>query len=205
MKKKLVYGVGIMDADYTVQEFIYVLDENGKKKRKRIRVCPFYEKWKSMLARCYYEQEQERHPTYKGCSVCEEWLTFSNFKRWMEKQDWQNRQLDKDILFPGNKVYSPDTCVFVDQRVNKFLTENTASRGEYLIGVCWRKDCNKFQAMCCDGKGRQKHLGYFNTEVEAHKIWLSFKLKVAQELASEQSDARIAEALIDRYGTYNAN
>ena len=74
-------------------------------------------------------------PTYKGCSVSEEWLRFSNFKRWMEKQDWDGKQLDKDILFEGNKVYSAETCVFVTSVVNSFTSDSGAKRGEWLIGV----------------------------------------------------------------------
>lgn len=48
-----------------------------------------------------------------GCSVCEEWLTFSNFKRWMEQQDYEGKALDKDLLVSQNKTYSSETCVFV--------------------------------------------------------------------------------------------
>lgn len=201
-KSRLVYGVGIMDADYDVYEFITVIDENGKKKQKQIWICPFYVRWRCMLTRCYSEKLKEKHPTYKSCSVCQEWLTFTNFKRWMEKQDWQDKHLDKDILFPGNKIYSPDTCVFVDQRVNKFLIESNASRGQYMIGVSWRKDCSKFQALCNNGSGKLINLGYFNTELEAHQAWLDYKLKLAYELASEQTDPRVAKALIERYENY---
>ena len=136
-KKKLVYDVGLNDADYKVQEFTTVVDENGKEGRKLAWMCPFYRKWTEMLKRCYSPIYQERHPTYIGCSTCRDWLVFSNFKMWMETQDWEGKELDKDILFPGNKVYGPATCVFVDKRVNTFSTECNASRGKYLIGVSW--------------------------------------------------------------------
>lgn len=200
-RNKLVYGVGIMDADYVVKKFERWY-ENGKRKHKQIWICPFYEKWKDMLKRCYSEKYQERCPTYKGCSVCQEWLTFSNFRAWMEQQDYEGKQLDKDILFPGNKVYSPETCVFVDQWVNLFLTERQNDRGEYMIGVHWRKDLSKFRANCNDGSGKNKHLGYFTNEVDAHKAWLDCKLKLAYQLASEQTDPRTAKALIERYENY---
>jgi len=201
MKKKLVCGVGINDADYPI-DIRDVWYECGKKKQKVLWVCPFYARWKSMLKRCYSEKVQEKYPTYKGCSVCEQWLTFSNFKAWMEKQDWEGKDLDKDILFKGDRVYSAETCVFVDQRVNLFLTDCASSRGEYIIGVCWDRSKNKFKAACRDGSGIQKHLGYFDTESEAHKAWLDFKLKLAHKLASEQTDPRIAKALIERYKNY---
>ena len=201
---KLVLGVGVNDADYQIYESVVTTDANGKKKRKDVWICPFYLKWKHMLQRCYSVKFQERQPTYSGCSVCEEWLTFSNFKVWMETQDWEGKQLDKDLLFSGNKVYSPDTCVFIGRRINTFLVESKASRGEWIIGVYWHQDRNKFVAQCNDGSGQQKHLGSFNTEIEAHQAWLAFKLEQAKILAAEQTDTRVAKALIERYSNYAA-
>lgn len=205
MNKRLVCGVGIMDADYRVEEKITIGYENGKRKQKRLWICPFYRKWRNMLVRCYYEKELQKHPTYKGCSVCQEWLTFSNFKAWMEKQDWEGKSLDKDILYPGNKVYSPETCIFVDQKINSFLVESDAVRGEYMIGVYWHKRDEKFLSRCSDGNGKQRQLGSFDTELDAHNAWLEFKLKLAKQLASEQTDPRIAKALVERYENYKIN
>lgn len=200
-RNKLVYGVGINDADYAVKKF-ECWYEHDKRKNKQIWVCPFYEKWKNMLRRCYCSKYQETKPTYKGCSVCQEWLTFTNFKVWMEQQDYEGKQLDKDILLPGNKVYSPETCIFVEAKVNSFLVECNASRGQYMIGVSWFKPRQKFVSYCNDGSGKCKHLGYFNTELEAHKAWLKCKLEVAYQLAADQTDSRIAKALIERYENY---
>lgn len=198
MKNRLVCGIGINNANYAVCKYEY---QDGK--RKQVWVCPIYRTWKHMLQRCYSAKTQEKQPTYKGCSVCEEWLTFSNFKTWMEGQDWMGKELDKDLLFPGNKIYSPDTCVFLDRRINGFLAESNANRGQYMIGVCWHIRYNKFVAQCKDGSGKQKHLGFFNTQLEAHKAWLVYKLERAYELATEQDDPRVAKALIDRYQEYN--
>ncbi len=108
-KRSGVCGIGINDADYKVLPRV-----NGKQ-----LICPYYQRWVSMIKRCYSEKTQERQPTYKGCTVCDEWLTFSNFKVWMEKQDWRGKQLDKDVIMSGNKVYSPDYCSFITQKENK--------------------------------------------------------------------------------------
>jgi len=94
----LVFGVATSDSSYVTQKTI-----DGV-----MVVCPFYRKWISMLTRCYSKNYQLRHPTYKGCSVSDEWLLFSAFKSWMKKQDWDGKQLDKDLLISGNKIYSPD-------------------------------------------------------------------------------------------------
>lgn len=186
---KLVHRVGINDAGYVVQPTI-----NGKQV-----VCPYYDRWKVMLERCYSKKLHTRNPTYIGCEVSEEWKTFSNFKAWMETQDWKGRQLDKDILFPDNKLYSRDACVFVDSKVNSFLTDSKASRGSYMVGVSWYKAGEKFRAQCKDGK--IVYLGSFDTEIEAHLAWKSYKHKLACKLADEQSDPRVAAALRKRFAS----
>ncbi len=198
--KKLVYGVGINDADYAVQKFEFLGYVDGKKKQKRAWRCIYYRAWTSMLERCYSAKFQERCPTYKNCTVSEDWLTFSNFKAWMEKQYFEGKQLDKDILFEGNKVYSAETCVFVSSSLNMFTTDCGAARGGCLIGVVFVKATKKFRARCGNPfTGKQEHLGYFTCEQQAHETWLKRKLELAHELAAIQTDPRIAKALIDRY------
>jgi hypothetical protein len=183
---KLVYGVGINDADYAVQPKI-----NDKQVH-----CPYYQRWKNMLNRCY---SKKQYQTYAGCEVAEEWKRFSNFKAWMIEQDWVGKEIDKDVLFPNNKLYSRDTCAFVSHNVNMFLTNNKATRGKYMIGVYWNKQHKKFQATCTDGEGKNIHLGLFDTEIEAHLAWKAYKHKLAHKLADEQYDLRIAEALRNRF------
>lgn len=153
-----------------------------------------------MLTRCYSTKFQERYPTYIGCTVAENWLTFSSFKAWMETQDWEGLQLDKDLLFEGNKVYSPETCVFISPMVNTFTNDRAAKRGEWLIGVVLHKPAGKFRAHCRNPlTGKKEYLGYFDCELEAHGAWRKRKLELAHELAAIQTDPRVAKALIDRY------
>jgi hypothetical protein len=200
---KLVYGIGINDADYVTKISDCLGYVDGKRKRKLVWYCPFYAKWRGMLQRCYSEKLHEKYPTYKGCSVIEEWLTFSEFKSWMETQEWEGKQLDKDILFPNNKIYSPEACVFVDQKVNSFILESTATRGEWPLGVYFNKQCRKFIAKCWSvTTGKREHLGIFKTPEEAHQAWLTFKLEQAYILAAEQTDERVAKALIDKYENF---
>ena len=199
---RLVCGVGVNDSDYVVERKETIGYVNGKRKQKRVWICPYYDVWTNMLKRCS-EKWQERQPTYKGCSVTEEWLTFSVFKNWMEAQEWEGLQLDKDLLIEGNKVYSPETCVFVSQTVNKFTNDRGAKRGEWQIGVTWNKEKGKFQSQCRNPfTNKRGHLGYFTSELEAHQAWLKRKLELAQLLAAEQTDERVAKALIERYTNY---
>lgn len=190
MKKKLVYGVGINDADYVVSPII-----NGKQVG-----CTFYQTWVSMLRRCYSAECQAIQPTYKGCSVCSEWLTFSKFKSWMEAQDWKGKQLDKDLLVSGNRVYSPHTCVFVDGELNKFIIDHGTARGEWPLGVYFHKRAGKFKSQCRNPFSRRReYLGHFNCPEEAHRAWKKRKRELALELANLQVDVRVAFVLRNKY------
>lgn len=153
-----------------------------------------------MLHRAYDSKAQVRRPNYVGCSVFDEWLTFSNFKLWMETQDWEGKQLDKDILVPGNKVYSPETCVFVTAVLNVFLTLRGSDRGAYLVGVNWHKASGKFVAQCSNPFTRKReYLGLFHTEEAAHEAWRKRKHELACQYADMQTDSRVAKALRTRF------
>lgn len=201
--KKLVYGVGINDADYKVTRYSSEIVD-GKRVYKLEWTCPYYSVWSSMLMRCYSDKYQEKSPTYKGCSVSEEWLTFPNFRAWMIQQDYRGKELDKDLLFKGNKVYSPETCVFVSKMVNLFMSGSDAKRGKYLIGVHWCKEAGKFVAQCSNPfLNKRENLGYFDNEKEAHEAWRTKKNELAIRYASKQDDPRLVKALLERYSNTN--
>lgn len=196
MTKKLIYGVGINDADYTVQLRV--------KGGKTIH-CPFYTAWVGVLCRCYSDKWRIKYPTYIGCAMVESWHRFSTFRSWMETQDWKDKVLDKDILLPGNKLYGPGTCVFVSSETNKFCNENEAARGDWPIGVTLSKG-KYFVAMCKDVQtNKPKYLGSYQSSDQAHQAWLAYKLEQAYILASKQTDGRVAKALVDRYKNYKSN
>jgi len=146
----------------------------------------------------YSDKCHAEHPTYIGCSVAPEWHSFMTFRSWMMKQDWEGMHLDKDILVPGNKVYGPETCVFVDQATNNLLVNHPAKRGEYLIGVSWQKGAGKFEARVNNGKGKKTYLGLFSTEEKAHAAYRKSKAAVLRAAAKEQKDERVKEALLKR-------
>lgn len=193
---KLVCGVGVNDAGYQVEHKSYAVGEDGKVVRKLLHRCPFYERWKDLLDRCY----SGRHDAYKDCYVHSDWFLFSNFKLWMEKQDWRGKQLDKDIILKGNKLYSPETCAFVSKTANMFVTARDAARGLYPIGVSFDNTRHQYLARCRHPLEKsQKNLGYFNTPEEAHEAWRKRKHEYAQLVAELETDHRVVEALKKRY------
>lgn len=192
MKNKLFYGVGINDANYQ----IYNLDH-----LTGVRVCcPYYTKWASMICRAYSAKYKERSPSYKDVSVCEDWLTFSKFKSWMETQDWEGKELDKDILNPENKIYCPEYCVFISSTINTFVNEQNKNRKRLLgVTICTQKKLI-IKARCCNPITRKaEHLGVFKSEIEAHLAWKKRKLEILKMLIENENDERISKALMARY------
>ena len=198
--KKLVWGVGVNDLGYRTHVREWVTENGGKRIRKLVFLCEYYKAWKNMLQRCYSEKLLESYPSYIGTSVCSEWLYATAFKKWMEQQDWQDKCLDKDIIVPGSKLYSPETCAFVLPATNNFVIASDASRGKYPIGVDLRKNTGKYRARCGNPfTGKGESLGYFSTPEEAHEAWRKRKHELAQLVAATESDPRIVEALKKRY------
>lgn len=149
-----------------------------------------YEKWNKMLDRCYNEDKRNKFPTYKDVIVCEEWHNFQNFAKWYENNLWNENfdVLDKDILFKGNKIYSPKTCCLVDQRINSLFCKVTASRGNCPIGVHLRKDNKKFYAKCSiikNGNYKAVYLGHYETPEEAFNVYKIFKESYIKQVADE--------------------
>ena len=197
---KLVYGVGVNDLGYRVHVREELTKNGGKRSWKTVFQCKYYTAWKSMLQRCYSKKFLERNPSYIGTSVCSEWLYATSFKKWMEQQDWHGKSLDKDIIAPGSKLYSPETCAFVLPATNTFVIARDASRGEYPIGVHLLKRTGRYLASCGNPfTGKQENLGYFSTPEEAHEVWRKRKHELAQLIAATESDTRVVEALKKRY------
>ena len=196
---KLVYGVGVNDLGYRTQVKEEVTKNGGKRVWKTVFRCEFYTAWTNMLERCYSEKSLESYPSYIGTRVCSEWLSATAFKSWMERQDWEGKSLDKDIIVRKSKLYSPETCAFVLQATNNFVARDE-SRGEYPVGVYLHKPAGRYQANCRNPFTRKpEYLGLFSTPEEAHEAWRKRKHELAQLVAARESDPRVVAALKNRY------
>ncbi|CAH9016932.1 putative tRNA nucleotidyltransferase [Vibrio phage 193E37-1] len=198
-----VFNVGVNDSVKPTQKF-----EKVDGKNKLVWICPYYRKWKDMLKRCYY---QKGFKTYFDCVVCDEWLTFSNFKKWCLIQglpeSLEHYHLDKDILHLNNKIYSPETCVFVKPVINTFVLDSGSARGDLPLGVNLNRSKTKFESYCRNPfiKRKQEYLGVFTTSEQAHEIWRQRKYEHACELAESEyvTDERVSKALRGRYSYEN--
>lgn len=160
-RKKLVYGIGV--ADLPTQTKV-----DGK-----LVMCRYYRTWNGMLMRCYSDVYLRKYPTYEGCSVCDEWLTFSVFKDWMVCQEWEEKDLDKDLLIPGNREYSPESCCFIDNSLNKLLIHRK-SNNCLPTGVSFSAGAGKYRSSL-SVNGKNMHLGYFDNPEDARNEYLKSK------------------------------
>jgi len=164
-----------------------------------------YIAWHSMLERCYSAKFQKRRPTYKECTVCEEWLNFQNFAEWYDKNHYEvnneKKCLDKDIMKKGNKIYCPEFCVYVPERINLLFLKKNANRGKLPIGVI--KERERYSAQCViDSK--VEHLGYFNSPEEAFYAYKINKESYIKQVADEYRDI-IPDRLYDTLYKYEVD
>lgn len=193
-----LFGVGINDASYKTR-----ITMNSVGRQVTLWTCPYYECWKSMLRRCFSDYSRRVHPSYEGSTVCNDWIVFSEFRRWMYQQDWEDKSLDKDIIIPGNKEYSAESCVFIHQSLNVFISDRRSCKGDWPTGVYFKSKTGKFVAQCSNPwTGKRDHLGYFNCPQKAHYAWRDAKHQHALRYADMQDDPRVAAALRVRYLNY---
>lgn len=121
----------------------------------------------------------KKHPAYIGC--LNGFGSHQSFAEWCSKEfgyralDEKSKvfHLDKDWIIEGNKVYSPETCMFIPRRINNFMT-NCINKN---IGVETIIRSEKFKATINDG-GKRVYLGAFNTIEEASFAWKTAKLRI---------------------------
>ncbi|HEY5561953.1 MAG TPA: hypothetical protein VIK72_09420 [Clostridiaceae bacterium] len=151
-----------------------------------------YYAWGAMMHRCYYDKYLQNKTTYKDVTVCKEWHNFQNFAKWHDENYYTINEdvmhLDKDILIRGNKIYSPETCVFVSQNINSLFLKSDKARGEYPIGVGYRKDMDNYSARCGTNDGGRKDLGYYNTPEKAFSVYKVFKEQTIKNVADKYKE-----------------
>ena len=162
-RRRLISGFGINDAPYVVSP----VDDGVR------LFCPAYSVWYDMILRGFNEKKKSKYPGYADATVCDEWKSFMKFREWWVDNAVDGWQLDKDLLIPFNKQYSPDTCIFVPKWLNTLITGISNSHSNKSRGSCFDKSRGKYICICSFELGRTKNLGRFNTELEAHSAWAS--------------------------------
>lgn len=137
---------------------------------------PLYHVWTNMKSRCYNEKNK-RYNVYgaEGVTVCNEWKSsrgFKNFYDWAIKNGWTTElKLDKDILSEKlgiiPHVYSPETCMFVEQTTNSRATRRISSvNTSGYRGVHQDQGSKKWIAQISVNR-KKIRIGRFYTSLEA--------------------------------------
>lgn len=160
--------------------------------------------WGHIQTRCNSESKYVKSKqSYKNCSL--DFEGFHAFAEWcQEEYGYLNREfdgkywaIDKDILFPGNKSYSPITCMFVPNEVNTLFGWLSNRKGDLPIGVNIHR--GKYRAYGANIQTNHKHLGYFSNPIDAHKAWQEHKILTLREYAKNcEYGEKICNALIMR-------
>lgn len=197
-RRNLISGWGINDLPYIVKP-------GDGTDGKRLPACPFYERWVDVIKRCKSPRVKSLSPCYQAANISEEWKYASDFRAWMDSQVWlepgreHKLHLDKDILVPGNKLYSPTTCAFVPRELNCVLIviDNKLN----IPGVGQRAGKEIYYSTVTT-RNIKKHLGDFKTPLLAHKAWqlakidrLQFELEEYRNLQCYRQDVDAAMKL----------
>lgn len=182
---KLIRGIGINEGKYPTWRAGKILRE--------------YHFWQNLIRRCKCPNFQQEFPTYIGCTVSENFKSYSYFYEWCQNQigfSQEGYHCDKDLLLRGNKVYSENTCVFIPNELNNLLASCKAARGSLPIGVV--AVGSRFRVYCHRGSA-SSHVGYFDTPNEAFTAYKQAKeahIKLQAEKWKAHIDPRAFAALM---------
>lgn len=186
---KKVRGIGINDSAVCGHS-CFPKDAHGKK-----ILVPDYAMWYAMLVRCTCEKTKAKFPTYFEAHCDESWLLRSNFKFWYDSHEshkdntGSNLELDKDILFKGNKEYSSTLCALVPNYLNVLIKNQRVTTSGFLWVSERSKEIHgnnltkRFRVeMSSSEVGKHTHVGYFRTPEAAHEAAQKFKSKTLMEV-----------------------
>lgn len=102
-----------------------------------------YKIWSGMHMRA--ENFDKKHPSYADVTICEEWWNYQNFAKWYEEHKYEIEDdflcIDKDLLNPESRIYSPETCCLIPNSINEIFRDyKNYKHDELPIGITKRND-----------------------------------------------------------------
>lgn len=147
-----------------------------------------YLRWHDMMNRCYNDKFHEKQPQYRDCTVCEEWWNFCNFEKWYDEHYYEIEDeimdLDKDILFKGNKEYGPDSCCVIPHCINTLFINGKKGRGDLPLGTWYDREKGKYRASM-SYQGISIKIGSFKTKDDAFKRYKTYKEDFIKDVAEQ--------------------
>lgn len=139
------------------------------------------------------------HIAYKDVTVCKEWWSYQNFAKWYDEHFYEVEGdimcLDKDILIPGNKIYRPEACCFLPNRLNEIFHNMTKIRENGMpIGIVpmkrtVREDGYRLKVTYVNDEGKRIYLSKVYDDLETAKyIYSKFKQVDTRRIVSAYKD-----------------
>lgn len=183
---KTLYGVGYLG------EGKYTCHDNGV-------LTNHYIIWANILCRCYYEKNRHLNSSYEGCGMVDNWHNLQWFSEWYydnvyDAGDGGRLHVDKDILFKDNKLYSPETCIMVPQRINMlFMKKSRITDADLPAGI--RRTMSGFSA-----EYNTKYLGVYeklDKAIEQYEIEKRIHIKELADEYKKVMPSEVYNALIN--------
>lgn len=162
-----------------------------------------YKHWVRLIHRCYSSKLHAKKPTYKDCSVAEEWHNFQNFAEWFYRQvNEEGWELDKDLLRKGNRIYGPETCCFVPRALNMLIVHRKQAGSDNSLPIGVHESPNKgiYISKCKDENGNNVVLGFSRDIEELALKYKMFKEQIIKKVADrwkERISPILYQSLID--------
>lgn len=152
-------------------------------------------------------------PEYSDVKVCEEWYNFQNFAKWYHENYYEVKgdvmNLDKDILQPQSRIYSPDTCCFLPRRLNEIFHNLNKIRSNGLpVGIEWARrktseDGYRVKVTYVDDNNRRKYVRKtFDCLEDAKEFYSKFKQEDTRRIIISYKDI-IPEHVYNALYNYN--
>ena len=82
--------------------------------------------WQGIFRRC---NKKSSRKCYDNSVICDSWARDpESFLEWYWANNYEcegeSMAVDKDLLYPGNKVYAPDKCCILPQTLNTMLSNS---------------------------------------------------------------------------------
>lgn len=153
------------------------------------------------MARC--STESKGYESWKDCEV--HFDGYQHFTDWCQNQFGYMHQedggkfwaIDKDLMVEGNRIYSPEFCVFVPMRVNNLFNFKNRDNG-YPCGVSRFNNCKNLYRWSC-GDGKSTLWGSATDPFTAHRGWQNAKINIIENLLiTEDYGNKLKEIITDR-------
>lgn len=190
-----VIAGSIKDSFHRSVHGIGFLGEGPYKVSVARKITPEYSVWEKMLSRCYIYKECTTY--YNICEIDPMWFNFQEFARFYVEHPFriEGWDLDKDILVKGNKLYSPETCCFVPNEINKAVQLSKPRKdaeNKLPVGVRFddslKKSTRKYMWRCVVPDGTTNIVGRCTTPEEAFHHYKIAKEARLRFLANKWKD-----------------